>query len=1566
MSTSGSESRSGLVLELAEEFLDRYRAGQRPPLREYIERHPELAAEIREVFPAMAMMENIALADESLADESLAVDSTGAAHSPKAPRVEQLGDFRVLREIGRGGMGVVYEAEQISLGRHVALKLLPSQLLRDAKQKHRFEREAKSAARLHHTNIVPVFGVGEHEETPYYVMQFIQGLGLDEVLAELKRMQGGADAPATRGSSEPRVAREGVTAADVARSLMTGRFVPAQAEFEPEATVEATESGVRSPSPAIASSAASGRLSDAFSPSSSSASLLGTSGEGTARRKKSTYWQGVARIGVQVAHALDYAHKQGIVHRDIKPSNLLLDNQGTIWVTDFGLAKANDQQDLTHTGDLLGTLRYMPPEAFEGKSGPLGDVYSLGLTLYEMLAFRPAFGEKDRGRLARQVTTMVAERLGKLNPEIPRDLETIVHKAIERDPAHRYPSSAALAADLQRFVDDEPIEARRIKARERLTRWARHNPGLSASLAALGLMLVALAVGSTLAAARFRSTARAMTALAAEREAERVNALRAKAEADHAREREAGLRTQADVQRRLADVQRRVADDQRRLAEANFAKARAAVDEYFTKVSENQLMTAPGLQPLRLDLVKLALGFYEDFLKERAGDPSLRREVLATRLRAGRIQKELGRQDEARAAFQAAVDGYTEALRGLPDDPDLNAGLGDANYELAMVQRTVDARIRLLERAIALREERLKARPDDPRSRKDLADALNALGVAHFSLGRLDAAIVAYQRSALLRLDVAEARPDDPDLPHALSLSFNNIAGVLERKGATDQALAMYQQALEFGEAAVRLKPHDLDLGAGLGVMYANLASSLTRASRREDALSNLRKSVEHLRTRARNNPAVVSAQILAMNAPSELASQLKDLGRADDALRTLREAREAIERYPRETAEGLYDSGSLRAFYARRLKEICPDLPDDVRRERDEVLAEAMGFLAQAAAAGFSNTDRVKADRQLDPLRDRDEFKAFAMKVADAAKARASSKAAAIDAPKAPTPAAADTVTPAARTRAQRAALLQAIGQVKTALGQAEEALPLLNQAHAIQEVLARDNPRDGAIESGLAHTRLALGDLHDKAGRPDEAREWWGQALPALNRLADGDPDNLAIRSDLARVQAGLGRAEEAAAEFDKVLTLLPRVAGDRQYNAPRTHRLEDIARWGDVYAALLKRRPEDGHLWTARGRYHARRGRWDQAAADFARGIDSAPPGTEEWLEHAGLRLIVGDAAGYREFIQRAWKLVGGTKDSWAAHCLALACDLGADPGVAPEQLVRLAELASTNKKATAAGVHTLGTALFRAGRYAEAIEKLEESMRMIQPAAPNHQNMNNPPLAMACYLSGDTVRARSLLAEVRNYIDKDAWDKAEGVIKYISLGWIVTNAYHREAVALIEGGPAADARAAEALGRALAASEKLVNDDPKNLLYQRDLAHALSGLAVLDERAGRGDRARERWELALGVLTRAAEAKPDDNLRPPGADLGGRRGPGAGDGGLACAGNGCWFRVVLDVTHGPHRHVRDRRVRPRTVPAGRRDQAERPPALPRPVRPPRRASRLARGGRPPRTARCDRAV
>jgi WD40 repeat protein len=511
--------------QIADEFVEAYRQGKCPSVEEFARRYPERAAEIREMLPTLVLMEQAKSTDDSSGYRRRAEAATAAAP------LQQLGDYLILREIGRGGMGVVYEAQQLSLGRHVAIKVLPSHAQLDARHLARFQREVRSTARLHHTNIVPVFGVGEQDGLHYFVMQFIPGLGLDQVLEELKGLQPGMKSSPSAPrltSAELRVSPREVDAAGAAHSLLTGQFAPiadkegdvprADLPLSPKverapigsprplgekgAKESPRPSGERGRGEGSGKIPVAGRLSDSFTLSSSSLALPGVGPALRAATRPLTYWQSVARIGVQVADALEYAHRQGILHRDIKPSNLLLDTHGTVWVTDFGHAKADDQQNLTQTGDVLGTLRYLPPEAFEGRTDARADVYSLGLTLYELLCLRPAFDEVERHRLIKQVQAAAPPRLDRLNPEVPRDLVTIVHKAIDRDPAHRYESAAALAADLQRFIDDEPIQARRASPAERLRRWCRRNPVVAGLLATVALLLLGVAGVATIAAFR--------------------------------------------------------------------------------------------------------------------------------------------------------------------------------------------------------------------------------------------------------------------------------------------------------------------------------------------------------------------------------------------------------------------------------------------------------------------------------------------------------------------------------------------------------------------------------------------------------------------------------------------------------------------------------------------------------------------------------------------------------------------------------------------------------------------------------------------------------------------------------------------------------------------------------------------------------------------------------------------------------------------------------------------------------------------------------------------------------
>jgi WD40 repeat protein/serine/threonine protein kinase len=455
--------------------------------------------------------------------------------------LERLGEYRIVREVGRGGMGVVYEAVQESLGRHVALKVLPSHGFVTPVQLQRFQQEARAAASLHHTNIVPVFGVGEHQGIYYYTMQFIMGRGLDTLLRDLR------EGPVRQSSPTP----EGRTPTGPPPRNPATDNRPSERVTLPDGAASSTSAGMFAAPPAGSA---------ALSP------------------PGANYFHDIARIGVQVADALGYAHKQGILHRDIKPSNLLLDAQGTVWVTDFGLAKSEGSTALTTPGDLVGTPRYLAPERLRGVSEPRCDIYSLGLTLYEMLTFRPAFPEQDRSRLIEQVLFSEPVPPRRLNPRIPRDLETIVLKASAREVNRRYTSADDLADDLRRFLADQPILARPVGSWERLVKWARRRPAVAGLLA---LVAVLFFTGFALVAWKWREAEDAR-----QRALDLADA-QEKAAAEASRERDAAQEARDDKARALAATEvslyhNRIALAHREWLAGNVARA----DELLTECPE--------------------------------------------------------------------------------------------------------------------------------------------------------------------------------------------------------------------------------------------------------------------------------------------------------------------------------------------------------------------------------------------------------------------------------------------------------------------------------------------------------------------------------------------------------------------------------------------------------------------------------------------------------------------------------------------------------------------------------------------------------------------------------------------------------------------------------------------------------------------------------------------------------------------------------------------------------------------------------------------------------------------
>jgi len=529
---------------LSERFVQEFRDGKNPSVEEYAARYPEIAEEIKDLFPTLLLLEK-GSEQESLSNYSTSIGIKGKTPPP----ITRLKNYRIIRELGRGGMGVVYEAWDETLDRVVALKVTKIFPGEEASTTKRFQREARMAARLHHTNIVPVYGYDNVDDRFFYAMQLIDGVSLEQFLRliekeasqtiesthEVKRRvrtrgrqnattrDDSADSAENGSSScEPRAWRgfyDVLHRSGVSFKTTCSAFDPNESsESEPRES-DADSDASSSQTEFLTTSASDSSKQDSNASSSSTwsrfrrflpfkknkskfnaRSIPSAGGIGailpapekallSVHIASYDYYQRIGDVGVQAARALDYAHRHDVVHRDVKPSNLIVDYEGVLWVTDFGLAKPLNENSLTRQGQLVGTLRYLAPEALEGEFSPLSDVYSLGLTLYELLTFTPAFGETNYSKLLTQVARGVLVKPRRINPNIPLDLETIVLKALEYKPEKRYATAGELADDLQRFLDERPIRARRVGLLEHGWRWCKRNK----LTAALGFLLAASA-----------------------------------------------------------------------------------------------------------------------------------------------------------------------------------------------------------------------------------------------------------------------------------------------------------------------------------------------------------------------------------------------------------------------------------------------------------------------------------------------------------------------------------------------------------------------------------------------------------------------------------------------------------------------------------------------------------------------------------------------------------------------------------------------------------------------------------------------------------------------------------------------------------------------------------------------------------------------------------------------------------------------------------------------------------------------------------------------------------------
>ncbi len=576
--------------------------------------------------------------------------------------------------------------------------------------------------------------------------------------------------------------------------------------------------------------------------------------------KSPAYLGSVANLGVQAAEALEHAHQQGIVHRDIKPSNLLLDTQGHLWITDFGLAycQTDTAQTLTMPGDLLGTVRYMSPEQALAKRVVIDhrtDIYSLGVTLYELLTLEPAFTGQDRQELLRQIAFEEPRPPRRLNDAIPTDLETIVLKATAKEPGDRYASAEELAEDLGRFLENKPIQAKPPTLLDRATKWCRRHRSVVVAAVALLVMAVAGLTVSTVLVWR-----------------------------EQGRTEEALAQAQASFQ---------IADRQRKRAEENFQHARDAVDRMLTEAAE-KLANVPHMEQVRRALLEDALEFYQGFLEERSDDPAVRHETGRAYIRVAEIAGLLGRSTRAEEAYRQAITALDELSAEFPSVPEYRADLAHALFWLGVLMKNEiqdkPAALELYRRSFELRAQLVAEFPAEPEYRRGLAHTHTDLGLVLSDLGRYEEAIPELRQGVTIRKKVVADFPDVPEYRNELAHAVTWLGSRLMPLGQLEEAELNLRQAVALRqELIIGVPDAPPDFQSDLAHAKQYLSKLLMATGRAEEAVQEIEQAIGVLEELVEQFPNVAEYQRLLGNCCEQLAILLLAEGSKQRGLETLR-----------------------------------------------------------------------------------------------------------------------------------------------------------------------------------------------------------------------------------------------------------------------------------------------------------------------------------------------------------------------------------------------------------------------------------------------------------------------------------------------------------------------------------------------------------------------------------------------------------------------------------------------------------------------------------------------------
>ncbi len=772
--------------------------------------HAHYANDLNDIRPAMEALQNLKFKKAFTGQVS---DDHPNFSSNEESRT--LGDFRIVREIGRGGMGVVYEAQQLSIDRLVALKILPLAELIDERALARFKNEVAAIATLDHPHIVSVYAIGEQRGVHYFAMQLIHGQSLAAVIRELR----------ARCSNNESI---------------TGKMID-------QVVSQIQDQGIDASDESIDESSKDSNRNDQAETVDETRARAGTE---TSKITDRNYFRNIVRMVIHAAEALDHAHECGIVHRDIKPANLLLNKKGKLYITDFGVARIDAGAGVTMTGDFIGTLRYMSPEqvlAGQAIVDHRTDIYSLGATLYELLALQSVWPGEDRTDLIRKISFEEPIRPQKINPAIPTDLETIVLKSLTKNPNERYASAQALANDLQRFLDDKPVVAKRPTLIQHVSKWTRRNPVIMWSAV---LVMTIAAITSTVSAVLISN--------------EREKSEQRLAQLTKGNEIITSIFMDLDIDK--------VKDGPDPL-EAVLAKRLVKAGKQIDGESVGDALVVAGMQD-RLGSSLLSLGFYEDATELLQTCLDTRSElldpddpiVIASMSNLALAFLLADRLNEALPLAEKAHDLYVEMPE--PDDPKLHSVMNN----LALAYQSdgqLDKAILILEHELAWSQSTLE--PDDPDLLANMSNLANMYGDA----GQMDRAIVMHEKSLEISKDVLG--PKHPDT----IMSMNNLAATYDQDGQLDRAIALWEKTLDL---------YKTELGPSHRYTFyttCSLATAYQSAGRHEDALTLLELAVELSTAElGPENPDTISCTV-------DLAKAYGRVDRFDDALPLLVSAME-------------------------------------------------------------------------------------------------------------------------------------------------------------------------------------------------------------------------------------------------------------------------------------------------------------------------------------------------------------------------------------------------------------------------------------------------------------------------------------------------------------------------------------------------------------------------------------------------------------------------------------------------------------------------------------------------